>query len=300
MNTRLGITSRSLRSLMWWLAVCVLAVSAAGEARAQEFPHEIFEPYGVPTIEGARVLKTRIENDKKLYAVAYDATFEQVMQWVDNMVAKGMILSNKEKNSLEEDRNRKNHLNTISLHFPLGTSGNQQEIYVVLDYSWHLIPAGYIFPRSVGASAAIEIRPIYGSGSTKPKLETPQADILSPLGLTDISGFVPEHTMQFFANTIKADKVLRSDLPAGTPVAGTLEARFTHGYVPKFTDVDRWAKAIYKACAANASAIEPLESSSEIATTHWWTYTYRGVSYQAYVTADLDHLGRFEFATRRQ
>ena len=300
MNTRFGITGRSRRSLMWWLAVWVLAVSSVGEARAQEFPSEIFEPYGVPTIEGARVLKTRIEKEKRMYAVAYDATFEQVMRWVDNMVAKGMILSNKAKNDLEEDRNRKNHATTISLHFPLGTYGNQQEMYVVLDYSWYLIPADNIFPRSVGASAAIEIRPIYGSGSTKPKLETPQADVLSPLGITDVSGFVPEHTMKFIASTIKSNHVLRSDLPAGTPVAGTLEARFTHGYVPKFADVDRWAKAIYKACAANASAIEPLESSSEIATTHWWTYTYRGVSYQAYVTADLDHLGRFEFTTRRQ
>ncbi len=144
------------------LIIVFFSITAICTAMAQQFPSEIFEPYGVPTLEGARVLKTKIEKDKKMYAVAYDATFEQVMRWVDDMLAKGMILSNKAKNDLEEDRNRKNHATTISLHFPLGTYGNQQEMYVVLDYSWHLIPADNIFPRSVGASAAIEIRPIYG------------------------------------------------------------------------------------------------------------------------------------------
>ncbi len=267
--------------------------------QAQTFPNEVFDPYGVPTIEGARVLKTQIEKGKRMYSVAYDATFEQVMKWVDDMVAKGMILSNKAKNDLAEDRNRKNHNTTISLHFPLGTYGNQQEMYVILDYSWYLIPADNIFPRSVGASAAIAIWPIYGGGSTKPKLEAPQADILSPLGITDVSGFVPEHTMKFIANTVKSDKILWPDLPVGTPTIGTLEARFTHGYVPSFAEVDRWAKAIYKACAANASAIDPLGSSREIATSHWWTYTYKGVKYQATVSADLDHLGRFGFSTMR-
>ncbi len=282
------------------LIIVFFSITAICTAMAQQFPSEIFEPYGVPTLEGARVLKTKIEKDKKMYAVAYDATFEQVMRWVDDMLDKGMILSNKAKNDLEEDRNRKNHATTISLHFPLGSYGNQQEMYVILDYSWYLIPADNIFSRSVNASAAIAIWPIYGGGSSKPKLEAPQTDILSAMGMDDVSGFVPEHTMQFLAKTVKADKVLRSDLPAGTPAIGTLEARFTHGYVPKFADVDRWARAIYKACAANASAIDPLGSSDEISTTHWWTYTYNGVSYQAYVTADLDHLGRFELTITRQ
>ncbi len=276
--------------LVGWLS----ATSAIG----QTFPNEVFDPYGVPTIEGARVLKTKIDKEKGWYCVAYDAAFEQVSKWIDDMVAKGMIIGNKDKRELDEDRARKNHSSEMELHFPLGTYGNQQEMYVFLDYGF-VYPTEFLFPRSVGASVAIGIMSIYDEDAIKPKLEAPQADILSPFGITDVSGFVPKHSLQFFAKTVKSDKALHANLPVGTPVIGTLEARFTHGYVPTFAEVDRWAKAIYKACAANASSIDPLGSSSEIATSHWWTYTYKGVKYQASVSADLDHLGRFEFAIMR-
>ncbi len=280
------------------LTAIILSLTAVCSAMAQEFPGEIFEPYGVPTIEGARVLNTKINNDTKIYSVAYDTTFEQVMQWIDDLESKGMIIGNKDKRELNEDRNREYHSSEMDIHFPIGTYGNQQEVYLFLEYNF-VYPIEFLFSRSIGAQAAIAIIPIYGEGSTKPVLETPQADILSAFGMADVSGFIPEHTLQFIAKTVKSDKVFRSDLPAGTPIIGTLEARFTHGYVPAFADVDRWANDIYRACASNATEIDPIGSSSEITTTHWWNYTYQGVTYQVYVSAELDHLGRFELSITR-
>ena len=83
------------------------------------------------------------------------------------------------------------------------------------------------------------------------------------------------------------------------------------GYIPTAAEARVWADKLYKACAQNASSIDPMQgrdipgSTPNLPTitgrtTHWWTYTHRGIKYECYVNAELDLFGQFWFDVMRK
>ena len=75
MNVRFGITGRSRRNLMWWLAVWVLAVSAVSEARAQEGELKVIVLKEAALIDEQDTLLAgayRVENEERLTALGME------------------------------------------------------------------------------------------------------------------------------------------------------------------------------------------------------------------------------------
>ena len=129
---------------------------------------------------------------------------------------------------------------------------------------------------------------------------------LNPIGITDESGFIPKHTKKIDVKLTLSNKSLIPQWPEGTPWYAEVRAKFVEGYIPTVADARVWADKLYKACAENASSIDPMQgrdipgSTPNLPiitgrTTHWWTYTHQGIKYECYVNAELDLFGQFWF-----
>lgn len=266
-------------------------------AQDATFPHDVMDPFGIPPISGAKCVFTDIikieEGTKKIYYVGFDAMPEQVRSWLALLEGKGMVYAKKYEDSkewLKKDKGGK-----IDYQFPLGSTGDKQSVYIHVAWSFK----GMTFKKDGGNTirhtAYFSLIPL---DRDKPSLDYPKG-ILSEFGVTDESSFIPTNTIVFKATTTRTDKLLYPGLAAGTPVIGVLEAKFCRGYIPTFAQADEWANALYKACAAHASTIDPLSVQADLPTCHWWTYSYKGVKYQCYVSVNLDLMGSFSFTIRR-
>ncbi len=298
MNTNFETASRSNRSLILWLAVLVLAISTVGEARAQKFPHDIYDPLGIPPIEGANVLhveKTAVENSR---FVVFDATPQQVVAWMKELEREGMIFPLRFSEAREQISRGKSYKggSEINCYFPEGSEGDDRSLYLWIFTNFvheFTLSGGRTIP---GSTVAIELLSMYRSA---PQLEY-EHGVLSDLGITDESEFIPARTHKFEASIFRSDGSFGQDIHAGTPLGGSLEAKFTYGYVPTVKDAETWANGLRKASKSHAQSFEDMGSSIEGSTAiYWWTYMYHNVTYLCRVEAELDHLGKFSFLIQR-
>ena len=134
---------------------------------------------------------------------------------------------------------------------------------------------------------------------------------LNPIGITDESGFIPKHTRKINVELTLSTKSLIPQWEEGSPWYAVVRAEFVSGYIPTAVEARAWAEKLYKACAQNASHIDPMQgrdipgSTPNLPlitgrTTHWWTYTHRGIKYECYVNAELDLFGQFWFDVKRK
>ena len=276
-------------------ALIFTLVITASALCAQEagFPHDIFDPFGIPPIPGAKCVAVEIDKVGQECNVYFDATPQQITAWYALVEKNGMLTS---KRGIEsKGQVAKKFYGAVSYQFPMDSPGDTQSLRLGLTCDFHgtTLKSG---GREIPYTAWLWFQRI---DPLVTELDYP-AGIFREFGVTDESAFIPEHTYHFTASVTGADKILAPHLPAGTPVLGVLEAKFRRGYIPTFAQASRWAHALYRACAANATAIEPLSENGEVPTSHWWKYSYRGVQYQCYITIDLDLMGRFAFTIRRE
>lgn len=284
-----------------WIGLLFATLLGVVTANAQtvSFPHEVFDPLNIPQVEGAKLLYADKGSADSYPLVIYNATPQQVMAWIEQMDNRGFLHRNRHKESKKQILRGSAYRGGIYIeyYFPVGTSGDKQSIYAKMQcrFDDEIVFREGKGMKVPGSSMAIELTPFT---RTKQNLNY-QKGILKDMGITDESGFIPKHTEVFKTNVLRSDKYVYSQLPAGTPYSGILEAKFCAGYIPTFADVRAWANKLYKACTANASSIDPISENEGTGMTHWWTYTCNGVKYQCHVEADLDLFGRFVFTATR-
>lgn len=275
--------------------ICTLAMTATTLlAQEAEFPHDILDSLGIPPIPGAKCVAVVINEPDKKYEVYFDATRSQIAEWMNLVEKKGMMHQKKYDYQKERLTREVEKYGAVDYQFPM----DNPPMLLLIDWNFRKGAGGATVKsggREIPYTALLFLRYV---GSPKLELDYPKG-ILGEFGVTDESCFIPPNTIKFTASVIRADGRAYTNFPAGTPVSGVLEAKFCAGYLPTFAQASKWASALYRACSVNASAIEPLAENEELPTSHWWTYTYRGVQYQCYVSIDLDLMGSFTFTIRR-
>lgn len=270
---------------------------ASVQAQTVSYPHELFDPLGIPQVEGAKLLHV----DKKLSLVVYQATHQQVLDWIEQMDNLGFLHENrykKIKNNIRRGAAYKGQSH-IEYYFPVGTKGHKQLIHVSMGCNFVGDVSLFRYKKIPGSTIAIQL-----DTHSPDKIELDyQKGIFNSIGITDESGFIPKHTREIKTELIRTNKAIAPDLPEGTFINAGLTVKFVTGYIPTRADLDTWVKKLYKACAENASSIDPLLQGEDLAKvndpnmftscTHYWTYTYNGMKYKCSITVNLDMRGQF-------
>lgn len=280
--------------LMIWFGL------ASVQAQTVSYPHEVFDPLGIPQVEGAKLLHV----DKKLSLVVYQATHQQVLDWIEQMDNLGFLHENrykKIKNNIRRGAAYKGQSH-IEYYFPVGTKGHKQLIHVSMGCNFVGDVSLFRYKKIPGSTIAIQL-----DTHSPDKIELDyKKGTLNPIGITDESGFIPKHTKKIDVKLTLSNKSLIPQWPEGTPWYAEVRAKFVTGYIPTAAEARVWADKLYKACAQNASSIDPMQgrdipgSTPNLPiitgrTTHWWTYTHQGIKYECYVNAELDLFGQFWF-----
>ena len=273
---------------------------ASVQAQTVSYPYELFDPLGIPQVEGAKLLHV----DKKLSLVVYQATHQQVLDWIEQMDNLGFLHENrykKIKNNIRRGAAYKGQSH-IEYYFPVGTMGHKQLIHVSVGCNFVGDVSLFRYKKIPGSTIAIQL-----DTHSPDKIELDYLKgVLTPIGITDESGFIPKHTKKIDVKLTLSNKSLIPQWPEGTPWYAEVRAKFVEGYIPTVADARVWADKLYKACAENASSIDRMQgrdipgSTPNLpiitgSTTHWWTYTHRGIKYECYVNAELDLFGQFWF-----
>lgn len=278
---------------------------ASVQAQTVSYPHEAFDPLGIPQVEGAKLLYADKGSAKIYPIVIYQATPQQVSDWVAEMDRLGFLHRNRDN----EDKKRIHRkpafkgASGIEYYFPVGTEGDKQSKFVNMRFRFDQDLTFLQGLKVPGATMVIEL-----TSFTHNKVDLNyKKGLLNAIGITDESGFIPKHTRKFEVKLTLSTKSLIPQWPEGTPWHGEIRAKFVEGYIPTAADARAWAENLYKACAQNASGIDPMQGRDIPGstpglplitgrTTHWWTYTYQGTKYECYVNADFDLFGQFWFA----
>ena len=285
--------------LMIWFGL------ASVQAQTVSYPHELFDPLGIPQVEGAKLLHV----DKKLSLVVYQATHQQVLDWIEQMDNLGFLHENrykKIKNNIRRGAAYKGQSH-IEYYFPVGTKGHKQLIHVSMGCNFVGDVSLFRYKKIPGSTIAIQL-----DTHSPDKIELDyKKGVLTPIGITDESGFIPKHTKKIDVKLTLSTKSLIPQWEEGSPWYAEVRAKFVSGYIPTAAEARMWADKLYKACAQNASSIDRMQgrdipgSTPNLPiitgrTTHWWTYTHRGIKYECYVNAELDLFGQFWFDVRRK
>ena len=266
--------------LMAWFGL------ASVQAQTVSYPHDIFDPLGIPQVEGAELLHVDKGTKTSYPILVYKATPQQVLDWIEQMDNLGFLHQNRYKESKKHIRRGpayKGH-SDIRYYFPVGSDGDKQSTYVHLQCRFD---QDLTFRKKLvvpGATMLIQLTPF-----THEKLELDyQKGVFNSIGITDESGFIPKHARRVLAQA-----------------AGRLQVEFVEGYIPTRADLDAWVSKLYKACAENASSIDPILQGKDLAKvddpmmftscTHYWTYTYNGKKYRCSITPNFDMRGTFQF-----
>ncbi len=275
------------------------------QAQTASYPHELFDPLGIPQVEGAKLLHV----DKKEWLVMYQATQQQVLDWIEQMDNLGFLHQNRYEESQKHIRRGtaykgQSHLN---YYFPVGTEGHKQCVHVAMACNFVGDISIMRYKKIPGSTMVIQLTP---HSPDKVELDYKKG-ALNPIGITDESGFIPKHTRKINVELTLSTKSLIPQWEEGSPWYAVVRAEFVSGYIPTAVEARAWAEKLYKACAQNASSIDPMqgrdipESIPNLSlitgsTTHWWTYTHRGIKYECYVNAELDLFGQFWFDVYRK
>jgi len=278
---------------------------ASAQAQTVSYPHEFFDPLGIPQVEGAKLLHV----DKKLSLVVYQATHQQVLDWIEQMDNLGFLHENrykKIKNNIRRGAAYKGQSH-IEYYFPVGTKGHKQLIHVSMGCNFVGDVSLFRYKKIPGSTIAIQL-----DTYSPDKIELDyKKGALNAIGITDESGFIPKHTKKIDVKLTLSTKSLIPQWEEGSPWYAEIRAKFVTGYIPTAAEARMWAEKLYKACAQNASSIDPMQgrdipgSTPNLPiitgrTTHWWTYTHRGIKYECYVNAELDLFGQFWFDVKRK
>ena len=276
----------------------------AATAQTVSYPHEVFDPLGIPQVEGAKLLYSDKGTKTSYPMVVYGATVQQVLDWVAKMDRLGFLHRNRDneyKKRIPRGAAFKGP-STIEYYFPVGTDGDRQSKFVLMQFRFDQDLTFRKGLKVPGATMVIQLTPF-----THAKMELDyKKGVLTPIGITDESGFIPKHTREINVQLTLSTKSLIPQWPEGTPWYAEVRAKFVEGYIPTVADARVWADKLYKACAENASSIDRMQgrdipgSTPNLpiitgSTTHWWTYTHRGIKYECYVNAELDLFGQFWF-----
>jgi len=277
---------------------------ASVQAQTVSYPHEVFDPLGIPQVEGAKLLYAD-KGSAKTYPIAiYQATPQQVSDWVADMDHLGFLHRNRD-NEYKKRIHRKPAFkgpSTIEYYFPVGTDGDRQSKFVKMQFRFDQDLGFQKGLKVPGATMVVEL-----TSFTHGKMELDyKKGVLTSIGITNESGFIPQHTKKIDVKLTLSNKSLIPQWPEGTPWYAEVRAKFVEGYIPTVADARVWADKLYKACAENASSIDRMQgrdipgSTPNLPiitgrTTHWWTYTHRGIKYECYVNAELDLFGQFWF-----
>ena len=267
------------------------------QAQTVSYPHELFDPLGIPQVKGAKLLHV----DKEEWLVMYQATQQQVLDWIEQMDNLGFLHQNRYEESKKHIRRGtaykgQSHLN---YYFPVGTEGHKQCVHVAMACNFVGDISIMRYKKIPGSTMVIQLTP---HSPDQVELDYKKG-ALNPIGITDESGFIPKHTREIKTELIRTNKAIAPDLPEGTFINAGLTVKFVTGYIPTRADLDTWVKKLYKACAENASSIDPLLQGEDLAKvndpnmftscTHYWTYTYNGMKYKCSITVNLDMRGQF-------
>jgi len=274
-------------------------------AQNVQYPREAFDPLGIPRVKGAKLLHV----DKKAWLVMYQATQQQVLDWIKQMDDLGFLHQNRYEESKKNIRRGtaykgQSHLN---YYFPVGTEGHKQCVHVAMACNFVGDISIMRYKKIPGSTMVIQLTPY---SPDKMELDYKKGE-LNPIGITDESGFIPKHTKKIDVKLTLSTKSLIPQWAEGSPWYAEVRAKFVTGYIPTAAEARVWAEKLYKACAQNASSIDPMQgrdipgSTPNLPiitgrTTHWWTYTYKGVKYECYVNAELDLFGQFWFEAHRK
>ena len=289
--------------LMAWFGL------ASVQAQTVSYPHEVFDPLGIPQVEGAKLLHVDKGTKTSYPILVYKATPQQVLDWVADMDCLGFLHRNRDneyKKRIPRGAAFKGP-STIEYYFPVGTDGDKQSKFVQMQCRFD---QDLTFRKKLvvpGATMLIQLTPF-----THNKLELDyKKGALNAIGITDESGFIPKHTRKIEVKLTLSTKSLIPQWAEGSPWYAEVRAKFVEGYIPTVADARVWADKLYKACAENASSIDQMQgrdisgSTPNLpiitgSTTHWWTYTYQGIKYECYVNAELDLFGQFWFVVNRK
>ena len=272
---------RTILILLAWLPLVV------ANAQTVSYPHEVFDPLGIPQVEGAKLLHVD-KGTKPPYPypiVVYGATVQQVMDWIAKMDNLGFVHLNREKETKKYISRGAAYkgARTIDYYFPVGSDGDKQSKFVRMQCRFDQDLTFRKGLKVPGATMVIQLTPF-----THKKLELDyQKGVFNSIGITDESGFIPKHARRVLAQA-----------------AGRLQVEFVEGYIPTRADLDAWVNKLYKACAENASSIDPILQGKDLAKvndpmmftscTHYWTYTYNGKKYRCSITPNFDMGGTFQ------
>ena len=161
---------------------------ASVQAQTVSYPHELFDPLGIPKVEGAKLLHV----DKKLSLVVYQATHQQVLDWIEQMDNLGFLHENrykKIKNNIRRGAAYKGQSH-IEYYFPVGTKGHKQLIHVSMGCNFVGDVSLFRYKKIPGSTIAIQL-----DTHSPDKIELDYLKgVLTPIGITDESGFIPKHT----------------------------------------------------------------------------------------------------------
>lgn len=258
----------------------VLFGLASAQAQTVSYPHELFDPLGIPQVEGAKLLHV----DKKERLVIYQATQQQVLDWIEQMDNLGFLHQNRYETSkrtfVVELPTRDSRTSIITSS---GNGGHKQCVHVAMACNFVGDISIMRYKKIPGSTMAIQLTP---HSPDKMELDYKKG-ALNAIGITDESGFIPKHTRKIEVKLTLSTKSLIPQWPEGTPWYAEVRTKFVEGYIPTVADARVWADKLYKACAENASSIDRMQgrdipgSTPNLpiitgSTTHWWTYTHRG------------------------
>ena len=166
--------------LMIWFGL------ASVQAQTVSYPHEVFDPLGIPQVEGAKLLHV----DKKERLVIYQATQQQVLDWIEQMDNLGFLHQNRYETSKKNIRRGtaykgQSHLN---YYFPVGTEGHKQSVHVAMACNFVGDISILRYKRIPGSTMVIQLTPY---SPDKMELDYKKGT-LNPIGITDESGFIPQ------------------------------------------------------------------------------------------------------------
>ena len=159
---------------------------ASVQAQTVNYPHELFDPLGIPLVEGAKLLHV----DKKERLVIYQATQQQVLDWIEQMDNLGFLHQNRYETSKKNIRRGtaykgQSHLN---YYFPVGTEGHKQSVHVAMACNFVGDISILRYKRIPGSTMVIQLTPY---SPDKMELDYKKGT-LNPIGITDESGFIPQ------------------------------------------------------------------------------------------------------------
>lgn len=282
---------------------------ASVHAQSVSFPHKVFDPLGIPQVVGAKLLYADKGTKTSYPLVVYQATPQQVSDWIAEMERLGFLHKNCD-NEYKKRIHRKPAFkgpSTIEYYFPVGTDGDRQSKFVKMQFRFDRDLTFCKGLKVPGATMVIELTPF---SHDKMKLDYKKG-VLNPIGITDESGFIPKHTREINVQLALSTKSLIPQWEEGSPWYAEIRAKFVEGYIPTVACAREWAEKLYKACAENASSIDPMQGRDipgstpylptiTGSTTHWWTYSHQGIKYECYVNAEIDLFGQFWFVVYRK